>query len=284
MNLRAVPWVASLLIQACAGFSPDPSYSPELRLTWDKEFLTIRGDFPGGILRVNYLEAFCRSGSSDRVWAETKIPHQTERVFASPDGRTIELRTLVDGGLEVTSRLTAGPGEVDFQVEAVNRGPQFVDAQWVQPCVQVGDFTGTGRDRTRYISQSFIYRDDRRTFLPETRWGLKARYTPGQVYVPAGVSRDDVNPRPQSPDVPSNSLIGCVSGDGRWLFATAWEPCQELFQGVFTCLHSDFRLGGVPSGERRRGRGKIYVMQNDPEALLARYRQDFGRGPSVQSP
>ena len=27
--------------------------------------------------------------------------------------------------------------------------------------------------------------------------------------------------------------------------AVAWEPYQELFQGVIVCLHSDFRIGGT---------------------------------------
>ena len=27
--------------------------------------------------------------------------------------------------------------------------------------------------------------------------------------------------------------------------AVAWEPYQEIFLGVITCIHSDFRLGGL---------------------------------------
>ena len=57
--------------------------------------------------------------------------------------------------------------------------------------------------------------------------------------------------------------------------ATAWEPYQELFQGVIVCLHSDFRLGGLAPGESKRIRGKIYVVPNDVEALLKRYEADF---------
>lgn len=251
------------------------AFAPDLRLTWEKDLLTITGEFPGRRIEVQYLEAYCRSGSSDRIWGETKLSHHTEKVSSSPDGKRIELRCRVQGGVEVTHRLTAGLGELAFDVEACNRGPGYVDVQWVQPCVHLGDFSGTGTDRTKYIRQSFIFVDGRRTFLPETRWSTQARYTPGQVYVPAGIDRRDVNPRPQSPDVPSNGLIGCVSADGRWLFATAWEPCQELFQGVFTCLHSDFRIGGLNPGDVRRVRGKIYVMENDPDLLLARHRRSF---------
>jgi hypothetical protein len=78
--------------------------------------------------------------------------------------------------------------------------------------------------------------------------------------------------------VPSNRLIGCVSSNNEWLMATAWEPTQELFQGVIICLHNDFRLGGLRPGERKRARGKMYLMENDIPMLLDRYSRDFPTG------
>ena len=99
----------------------------------------------------------------------------------------------------------------------------------------------------------------------------EAIYKGGQVYVPAGIDRADVNPRPLSDVVPSNGLIGCFSKDGTMLLATAWEPSQELFQGVIVCLHSDFRLGGLKPNETKRARGVIYILPNDVPSLLARY-------------
>jgi hypothetical protein len=75
--------------------------------------------------------------------------------------------------------------------------------------------------------------------------------------------------------VPSNGLIGCFSSDDNLIFATAWEPYQELFQGVIRCLNSDFRLGGIGPGQTLRIRGKIYLVPNDIRALLKRYEQDF---------
>ena len=59
------------------------------------------------------------------------------------------------------------------------------------------------------------------------------------------------------------------------IFATAWEPYQELFQGVARCLHSDFRLGGLKPGERRKILGKIYLVPGEVPALLKRYKKDF---------
>jgi hypothetical protein len=75
--------------------------------------------------------------------------------------------------------------------------------------------------------------------------------------------------------VPDIGLIGAFSADETLLFATAWEPYQELFQGVIRCLHSDFRLGGLQSGETKQIRGKIYLGTNDVPTLLARYARDF---------
>ena len=54
-----------------------------LTISWEKNFLTIRGDFPGGELRTLYLEAYCRPGSTDREWRETVIPHTAEKLEAT---------------------------------------------------------------------------------------------------------------------------------------------------------------------------------------------------------
>lgn len=264
---------AGLLLLLFQGCATSPRLAPELRLAWEKNMLSVVSpELPGGKMDTWYLEAYCRSGSTSREWKLTKIPHTTEKLPDSTD-RRIRLRCKVQGGVEVTHTITAGAGEVDFQVEAVNRGTEAVDVAWVQPCTRVGAFCGG--DQKSYVAKSFIYVDGRRVFLDQARRTEEAIYKGGQVYVPAGVDRKDVNPRPLSPDVPSNGLIGCVSADGRMLFATAWEPYQELFQGVIVCLHSDFRLGGLAPGETKRARGKMYFMENDPEALLARWRRDF---------
>jgi hypothetical protein len=89
------------------------------------------------------------------------------------------------------------------------------------------------------------------------------------------VDRNDVNPRPLSEVVPSNGLIGCFSADDQWILAMAWEPYQELFQGVIVCLHSDFRVGGLEPGETKTVRGKLYLVPARMEELLKRYENDF---------
>jgi hypothetical protein len=133
----------------------------------------------------------------------------------------------------------------------------------------------TANDATDYLSRCFIFLDGKLTRLPTREWATKALYVPGQTWCPIHVPRSDVNPRPLSPLVPDNGLIGGFSADEKWIFATAWEPYQELFQGVARCLHSDFRLGGLQPGERKEIKGKIYLMPGNASELLERYRKDF---------
>jgi hypothetical protein len=71
------------------------------------------------------------------------------------------------------------------------------------------------------------------------------------------------------------NLIGCFSSDGKWLIAAAWDQTEELFQGVITCIHADFRIGGLQPKETKTVRGKLYLFPNNPDAFLARYRADF---------
>lgn len=259
------------------------STPPGLRVSWEENMLRIDGPGLGtdGV-EVWYLEAYCRRGSTDRPWGETTIPHRTEKLEASPDNSFLRLRCQVEGGVEVVHEIRAGTTDVDFRVVATNRGSEHVDAHWVQPCMRVGEFTGRNRQghvlrgEEEYMEKCFIFLDgDDLTPLHRTRRASEARYKGGQVYVPAGIDRDDVNPRPLSPDVPSNGLIGCFSADDRTILAMAWEPYQELFQGVILCIHSDFRLGGLAPGETKTAKGKIYVVDNDVDRLLELYRRDF---------
>lgn len=242
-------------------------------------FLLIRGSFPGGEIRINYLEAFCRAGSTDADWrTHTKIPHETEELGLSPDQRRMRLRNRV-AGVVVDHTITAGRDEVVFELHARNETDTTSDVHWAQPCVRLAAFTGYGRDTggdlDDYLGKCFIFLDGRLARLPTEPWAKQARYTPGQVWCPPHVPRTDVNPRPLSTLVPSNGLIGCFSADERLIFATAWEPYQELFQGVARCLHSDFRLGGLPPRGERSIRGRIYIVPNDVPALLQRYERDF---------
>lgn len=245
-----------------------------MQLRWEKNMLTISGEHvPGKEIKIHYLEAYCRPGSTDREWGKTVIPHKTELVSASDDGRQLKLKCSVSDGVIVEHTITATHDEIDFRLTATNPTDKPSEIHWAQPCLRVDKFTG--RDQKTYLEKCFVFLDGKLERLPTRDWATQARYVPGQVWAPKGVNRDDVNPRPLSKLVPSNGLIGCFSADDSMLLATAFEPYQELFQGVIVCVHSDFRIGGLKPSETKMIRGKLYVLKNDVPALLKRYENDF---------
>ena len=251
-----------------------PGKDDGLSIHWAANWLYIRGaKVSGGEIRILYLEAYCRPGSTDRDWHETTVGHKTSLLEATADGKRIKLRCNVNDGIVVDHVITAGKDEVDFQLIATNPTQTDSNAHWVQPCVEVDKFTALKKDT--YIPKCFIFVDGKLARMPVAPWATTARYIPGQVWCPKHVDRNDVNPRPLSSIVPSNGLIGAFSSDEKSMMAIAWEPYQELFQGVRTCLHSDFRIGGLKAGETKKIRGKIYVLDADTDALVKRYEKDF---------
>lgn len=243
-----------------------------LSIAWTNNMLRISGPkVPGNYVEIWYLEAFCRSHSTHQVWDKTTIPHATELVSTTP--RKIRLRTRVEPHVVLEHEIASGQDEVDFRVTARNEAEQFTDVQWFQPCMRVDRFTGA--KQSNYIAKSFIFTTDGLKMLDQLPRAEEAVYHGGQVYVPNGIPAEDVNPRPVSSVRPANALIGCFSADKSMILATAWDRTQELFQGVIVCLHNDPRLGGLRPKETKTLHGKVYLLPNDTEALLARYRKDF---------
>jgi hypothetical protein len=274
--LRSVALALAMLVTGIVR-AADPA---PLAIAWDKNYLTIRGEFPGKEIRIHYLEAYCRAGSTDRDWRDTVIGHTAEKLSQSEDGRVIKLRDLLADGVVVEHVIAAGKDEVDFRLTAHNSTDKASEAHWAQPCIRVEKFTGTTNVDARelvpqYARKCFLFLNGKLQRLPTMPWADQARYVPGQVYAPKHVDRNDVNPRPLSSLVPSNGLCGCFSADEKQIMAVAWEPYQEIFQGVIACMHNDFRIGGLAAGETKKIRGKLYIVPADVPALVARFEKDF---------
>lgn len=252
-----------------------------LTLKWKNRFLEVDGpQVHGGPIRTHYLEAYCRPGSTDRDWSKTVIPHESKLLTVSEDGRRLEIEDRLADGVVVNHVITADRDSVTFIVTANNPTSTASEVHWAQPCMRVDRFTGTDNKDARktfppYIRKCFLMIDGRLTRLPTKPWAMKARYIPGQVYAPKHVDRNDVNPRPLSEVVPSHGLTGCYSADEKTILAIAWEPYQEIFQGVITCMHNDFRIGGLKPGETKVIKGKLYVVPADEKELLRRFHKDF---------
>ena len=275
VQVARAAWCAFMLMGL--GRSPAAAAPWGLTLSWTNNLLTIASpDLPGGKLEVLYLEAFCQTKAHDQDWHKTTLPHKTQLVSASKDGRQLRLLTRVQPEVEVSHEVRADRDEVEFVFRLTNRGKERVDLDWLQPaCIRVDRFTGLGQ--SNYIERSFIFTERGLTMMSQTRRTTEALYKGGQVYVPPEIPLEDANPRPISLDRPVNGLIGCVSADQRWLLATAWDRTHELFQGVYVCLHADPHVGGLAPAETKRVRGKLYFLKNDPKLLLKRYERDFGK-------
>ena len=260
-----------------------------LRLDWEDDYLLISGYRLAAPIKIHYIEAYVRSGSTNQDWRESVLQHRTTLITRAEDGSSLHLRSELPVKSEsgqastgppviVDHEISAGIDEVSFLVTARNRGEEFVDVLWAQPCIRVGEFTGRGLrwyEEEHYLDKCFVFLNGKLTTLNNTPRSPDGFYTPGQVYAPVEINRDNLNPRPLSSAIPSSGLIGCYSTDESMLLATAWHPYQELFQGIATCIHADFRIGGLAPGETKTVRGKIYVLDNDEEQLLRRYGRDF---------
>jgi hypothetical protein len=272
-----------LLVSLCfVGLLCSQSVAAGLTLARDGHWLVIKGEqIPSGEIRINYLEAYCRANSTDADWVKhTVIRHTNQLVSLSEDKKVLKLHDTLADGVTVDHNIMARNDTVEFLLLARNPTLKRSEAHWAQPCVRLAAFTGFDLDLRKgdlndYLPKCFIFVDGKLERMPTREWATQARYTPGQVWAAPGVPRTDVNPRPLSKLTPSNGLIGCFSADEKLIFATAWEPYQELFQGVGRCLHSDFRLGGLHAGETKSIRGKIYIIPNDVPAFVKRYEKDF---------
>ena len=79
-----------------------------------------------------------------------------------------------------------------------------------------------------------------------------------------------------SPDRFTTPVIGVVSRDGKYLAAVANDSAGLMWRAYFHCVHNNpnWMPANEPSAQQQ-WRMKVYVMKNDPNALLARVAKDF---------
>jgi hypothetical protein len=155
------------------------------------------------------------------------------------------------------------------------------------------DFASKPEPYPEFVKRCFIFTGKGRTFLDQTtrnkipvRAADDPRNNPPwvQMYVGAWQTVPHSGPKAwsdYSPDQYTIPVIGTVSRDGKYLAAIASESPDALTQAWHDCMHNNphWISSGGPDG-KRIWRVKIYAMQNDPDALLARVAKDF---PKVQA-
>lgn len=103
--------------------------TPYQTLARDKNWLVIQGPhLPKGEIRINYLEANCRTNSTTADWHDTTIG----LLSLSDDKKTMKLRCTVKDGVIVDHTITASPDDVTFAINAHNPTATDSGAHWAQ--------------------------------------------------------------------------------------------------------------------------------------------------------
>jgi hypothetical protein len=216
-----------------------------------------------------------------------------------------DARALPDGGLEFTHRsarladvqLTTvlTPGVDSVAIRLTVTGPDAESLQGVRrvnACWQFrrsSSFGNRGHYVQDFVSRCFVHTDAGITRLTDTRRHPDTRRPADdprnsppwvQRYVPAW---EDHPGQPaaswgNSDDRPTRSLVGVVSRDGRHLAAWGCRRCVGMGQGWHDCLHllPDMSRDLDGATNRIETVARMYFLPNDPDALLARYAEDFG--------
>ncbi len=120
-----------------------PSGDGGLTLVRDGHWLIIKGAKLPGEISINYLEAYCRAGSTDADWVkQTVIPHSNAHVLMSADSKVLKLKDTLADGVTVEHTINAGQDEVDFRLVAHHPRSVRSEAHWAQPCVRLSAFMG----------------------------------------------------------------------------------------------------------------------------------------------
>ena len=229
----------------------------------------------------------------------------------------LDFQKLGDGRAELRHRsrelpelvfvttVTPEPGAVEFVARAVVDRQQHPDGQLpdrlpgLNLCFQLRraeTFRSQPDPYPEFVRRSFLFTDQGRTFLLDTeRRKILHRFpaddpknNPPWVQMYVGVWRPVPGVQGRgwaeySTDRYTVPVIGTVSRDGKHLAALANGSADSLCYAWHDCLHNNpkWTPAEAPPAEQR-WRLKVYVMKNDPEALLARVARDFPEAMRLQ--
>jgi len=157
---------------------------------------------------------------------------------------------------------------------------------------QAPDFASEPEPYPEFVRRCFIFTESGRTFLLDThrrpipvKPAEHKRNNPPwvQMYSPRSAP-DDLRGGPEgwadySTDRFTVPVIGAVSRDRKSLTAIASGSESTVCQAWHDCMHNNARWLPASDSSGKEWRVRIYAMQNDPEALLERFHEDF---PNVQ--
>lgn len=279
---------ASPLVKAT---NPDPARLPSLSL-WQEESRNrgvklpmVAAAFPN-VPEFN-CDSWCYESEVVFVRAEAldggklKLVH---RIREHPQALLITMVTPEPGAVEIVAR-------AELDKERYPTGKLPADLLTPNLCWQLRRaalFKSKPDPYPEFVKRCFIFTERGMTFLHQTtRRPIPVRASEDPYNNPPWVQMyvGDWQPLPvagtnswadYSPDRYTTTLIGAVSRDGKYLAALGSDSPPTMCQAWHDCVHNNpqWTLTDAPP-EKRVWRMKIYVMQNDPAALLDRFAKDF---------
>jgi hypothetical protein len=216
-------------------------------------------------------------------------------------------RGLAGGKLELRHRfreapnallittVTPEPGAVEFLARAERERPEAGELPRSLPapnlCWQVRRapaFASAPEPYPQFVKRCFLFTAKGRTFLHETtRLRIPVRpeedrcNNPPWVQMYVGIWQDVPRVATNSwanysPDRYVATVMGVVSRDATWMALLANDSAPMMAQAWHDCLHNNPQwLPADAPLEQRRWRLKVYALENDPRAALARVAKDF---------
>jgi dienelactone hydrolase len=290
--------------------NPDPQNLPTLGV-WQRDEMTfVSASFPD--VPEFTCDSWCYESALDFIGARAL------------DGGKVELRHRAreQPQMLLVTTVTPEPGAVEFAARAEldqgAAGPLPANPLVPNLCWQLRRapaFASSPEPYPEFIKRCFIFTDKGRTFLDHTaRRPIPCRPPDDpynnppwvQMYLRAGQPQPPVQPTSwadYSPDRYTVPIIGAVSRDGEYLAAIANDSANMMAQAWHDCMHNNpewlpaaapadpaHDVAQPPSAVNLVWRLKIYAMENDAAALLARAARDFaqtaanGRSRRVRAP
>ncbi len=268
-----------------AAANPDPSRLPTLGV-WERDkLILVSASFPN--VPGFTCDSWCYESEMDFLGAR------------GLEGGRLELRHRLRDTPQVilVTTVTPEPGAVEFaarpELESGATGELPGNLQGPNLCWQLKraqGFASAPDPYPEFVKRCFIFTEKGRTFLGETtRLKIPCRADDDQynnppwvqMYLQLGQPQPQVQPTSWadfSPDRYTVPVIGAVSRDGKYLAALANDSTTSMAQAWHDCMHNNPLW--LPADAPARGRVwrvKVYVMENDPQALLARAGKDFPR-------
>lgn len=294
---RSVIWVAFVLVAAvkipisAEGLetllrvaNPSPEETPTLSvrtqsLSDGREQVFVTAFFP------TIADATCD------LWCYESAGLPFDHAEVGSEGSVVLVHNWTDRGADVRTTVTPSPGAIDLvaRIDGSPTGGNPVDPP-LNVCWQLHSSPGFASQPGVYpdfVKRCFIFTETGRVFLDQTtRRPILVRPADHeynnppwvQMYVPK--SAGDVQSGSQSwasfsPDRYIVPLIGAVSRDGTAMMAIGAGVECTLSQAWHDCMHAHTKWVEAKEGSGKEWRIRVYAMPNDPDTLLARYREDF---------